>query len=121
MPSLRHLAQYAIALAFLKDSSVLSMDEIYGSSSGLLRKELSGPSPQYCLGSLPILEVLTSLHNSHSHEEAVLERDAFHIFNSVHHLLRQWGNNFMPNGFSYTKGWIPVGTTLYHARLVSFV
>lgn len=50
--------------------------------------------------------------------EAV-DRDAYFVFNSVHHLVRQWGAVFAPNGFSCTKGTIPFGTSLYHARTVS--
>ncbi|KAF8316294.1 hypothetical protein DL93DRAFT_2078013, partial [Clavulina sp. PMI_390] len=56
-------------------------------------------------------------HESYLNEQASpLERDAFFIFNAVHHLLRQWGNTIAPNGFSFTKGTIPTGTNLYHAR-----
>lgn len=47
-----------------------------------------------------------------------VERDAFFIFNSVHHLVRQWGTVFTPNGFSCTQGTIPFGTNLFHGRLV---
>lgn len=48
-----------------------------------------------------------------------VERHAFFVFNSIHHLLRQWGNTISPNGFSFTRGTIPTGTNLYHARGVS--
>lgn len=50
--------------------------------------------------------------------DKALEHHAFYIFNSVHHLLRQWGNTISPNGFSFTRGTIPAGTNLYHARIV---
>lgn len=64
------------------------------------------------------LSLSTTAKTGISNDDA-LERDAFYIFNSVHHLLRQWGNTLSPNGFSFTRGTIPVGTNLYHARGVS--
>lgn len=64
------------------------------------------------------LSLSTATTTAISNDDA-LERDAFHIFNSVHHLLRQWGNTLSPNGFSFTRGTIPIGTNLYHARGVS--
>lgn len=57
----------------------------------------------------------------HDFQRREVDRDAYHIFNSVHNLLRQWGNTIHPNGFSFVRGTIPVGTNLYHARGVSLL
>lgn len=61
--------------------------------------------------------ILSTSVGSDSDSKAV-ERDAFFIFNTVHHLVRQWGTVYTPNGFSCTRGTIPFGTSLYHGRTV---
>lgn len=58
----------------------------------------------------------TLLPTSSVPDPEVVERDAFAIFNSVHHLLRLWGNILSPNGFSFTRGTVLMGTNLYHGR-----
>lgn len=80
-------------------------------STTLADNSLHDPS---LIHQLPLRLPQTSLANA-------VERDAFFIFNSVHHLLRQWGNTISPNGFSFTRGTVPVGTNLYHARGVSIL
>ncbi|KAF8307826.1 hypothetical protein DL93DRAFT_1982382 [Clavulina sp. PMI_390] len=49
-------------------------------------------------------------------ETDAVERDAFFIFNAVHHLARPWSTTFAPNGFSCARATIPAQTNLYHAR-----
>lgn len=68
----------------------------------------------------PVVQVQDDLafHKAHgiTPNDEAFERDVFYIFNAVHHSLRQMGNTFSPNGFSFTRGWIPPGTNLFHAR-----
>lgn len=65
-----------------------------------------------------IAEQVTLFANLEEPEKriAVIERDAPFIFNSLLHLLRQWGTTQIPNGFSFTPGIIPAHTPLYHGR-----
>lgn len=114
MLPLSFIAIYILALAHFCPCFVLgSPGENTAVSESHTERDSTNQHP------LAYLEIPPSTHEAGNESAIALERDAFYIFNSVHHLLRQWGNTYMPNGFSFTKGWIPVGTNLYHARLVS--
>lgn len=68
-----------------------------------------------CLTAQTFFDAEPAIGLSQGELEAI-KHDAFFIFNSLLHLLRQWGTTLAPNGFSFTFGTIPAHTLLYHGR-----
>lgn len=68
--------------------------------------------PSFLVVTSVAFSVIQSLASGLSLAEPI--RNANHIFNAIHHSMRQWGSTLDHNGMSLFIATVPAGTLLYH-------